>query len=68
MRVILAVLGIALLAACADTRHDDFSGDASRVAEREAKQRCAAEGKHAQLRNTTTNLDGSRSYEYACVQ
>ena len=68
MRVFLAMLGIAFLAACADGERDNFSGEASRLAEQQAKQRCAAEGKRAQLRNTTTNLDGSRSYEYVCVQ
>jgi hypothetical protein len=70
MRVLLAMLGIALLAACAagNSDRDSFSGEASRMAEQQAQQRCAAEGKRAQLRNTFTNLDGSRRYEYVCVQ
>jgi hypothetical protein len=69
MRFILAMLGVAILAACADSSNrDNFSGEASRIAEQQAKERCAAVGKRAQLRNTSENLDGSRRYEYACVQ
>jgi hypothetical protein len=68
MRIVLAALGAAFLGACASDGHEDFSGEASRVAGQEAQQRCAAEGKRAQLRNTARNLDGSRSYEYVCVQ
>lgn len=68
MRVLLAMLGIALVPACADRGRGDFAGEAARVADQQAQQRCAAEGKHARLRNTSRNLDGSQSYEYVCVQ
>ena len=69
MRVLLAVLGTAALVACADTSpRDDFSGEASRLAEQQAKDRCAALGKRAQLRDVYNNADGSRRYEYQCVQ
>jgi hypothetical protein len=69
MRFVLAMLGVAFLAACADTGdRDNFSGEAARVAEQQAKERCAADGKRAQLRSTSQNLDGSRRYEYVCVQ
>lgn len=69
MRIILAALGVASLAACADAgRRDDFSGEASRKAEQQAKQQCAADGKRAQLRNVYDNVDGSRRFEYQCVQ
>jgi len=65
MRVLLAMLGVAFVAACADSasNHDSFSGEASRMAEQQARQRCAAEGKRAELRHTYTNVDGSRRYE-----
>jgi hypothetical protein len=67
MRVLLVLL-VAALAACAESSRGDFSGEASRVAEQQAKERCAAEGKRAQLRNVFDNADGSRRYEYQCVQ
>jgi hypothetical protein len=69
MRVVLAALGIAFLASCADRAdRDSFSGEAARLAEQQAKERCAAEGKRAALRDSSQNLDGSRRFEYVCVQ
>jgi hypothetical protein len=71
MRVALAMPVIALLSACADAGEGDrrdFSGEASRAAEQQARDRCAAEGKRAQLRNVFENVDGSRRYEYQCIQ
>jgi hypothetical protein len=68
MRIVLAALCATLAGACVGGDREDFAGEASRVAGQQAQQRCAAEGKRAQLRNTTQNLDGSRSYEYVCVQ
>jgi len=69
MRVVLAMLAIASLAACADGGdQDSFSGDAQRISAQQAKDRCAADGKRAELRSSRQNLDGSLHYEYACVQ
>jgi uncharacterized lipoprotein len=70
MRPVTTALGIALLAACsADPKAEsEFSGEASRAAEEQARQRCAAEGKRAQLANVFENSDGSRRYEYRCIQ
>jgi hypothetical protein len=73
MRAVIATLGVALLAGCsADSSgplgESQFSGEASRAAEEQARQRCAAEGKRAQLANVFDNSDGSRRYEYRCVQ
>jgi hypothetical protein len=69
MRVFLALLGTAALVACAESSdRRDFSGDASRAAEQQAKERCAVEGKRPQLRNVFDNADGTRRYEYQCVQ
>ena len=69
MRVVTATFGAVLLtAACASPDKTQFSGEASRAAEDQARQRCAAEGKRAQLANVFDNSDGSRRYEYRCVQ
>lgn len=69
MRVFLASLGTAALVACADSgSRDNFSGEALRKAEQQAQERCAADGKRAQLRNVYDNADGSRRFEYQCVQ
>lgn len=69
MRVLPALLGTAALVACAESGdRRDFSGEAARAADQQAKERCAAEGKSAQLRNVFNNTDGSRRYEYHCVQ
>jgi hypothetical protein len=74
MRAVIATLGVVLVAGCsADSTsgpvgESQFSGEASRAAEEQARQRCAAEGKRAQLANTFENSDGSRRYEYRCVQ
>jgi hypothetical protein len=69
MRFVLPLLGVAILAACADSGdRDNLSGEAAGIFEQEARQRCAIEGKRAQLRNTNQNLDGSRRNEYVCVQ
>lgn len=70
MRAVLAVLGVVLLAACSSDRAADsqFSGDAARAAEQQARERCAQEGKRARLVNVFDNSDGSRRFEYQCVQ
>jgi uncharacterized lipoprotein len=70
MRAVIAAIGVVLLAACSTERttESEFSGEASRAAEQQARERCAAEGKRAQLANVFENSDGSRRYEYRCVQ
>jgi hypothetical protein len=70
MRATLVTLSVAFLAACTTGRdaESEFSGEAARAAEQAAMERCAAEGKRAQLRNVFENSDGSRRYEYLCVQ
>lgn len=73
MRAVIATLGVVLVAACsadsgAPAGESEFSGEASRAAAEQARQRCAAEGKRAHLSNVFENSDGSRRYEYRCVQ
>jgi hypothetical protein len=69
MRVFLALLGTAALVACVESgSRDNFSGEASRKAEQQAQEQCAADGKRAQLLNSYDKADGSRRFEYQCVQ
>jgi hypothetical protein len=71
MRAAIVMLGVLVLAGCNTapaTSESEFSGEASRAAAEQARQRCGAEGKRAQLANVFDNSDGSRRYEYRCVQ
>ena len=72
MRVVLASVGLAALAACAgDTgspSSSSLSGEAARAAETQARETCAREGKRPQLRNVFENSDGTRRYEFECVR
>lgn len=72
MRAAIVALGVVLLAGCSTDEpagpDAQFSGEASRAAEEQARQRCAAEGKRPQLANVFDNSDGSRRFEYRCVQ
>jgi hypothetical protein len=69
----MVTLGAVALAACSAGSNEpagdsQFSGEAARAAEQQARERCAAEGKRPQLYNTFENSDGSRRYEYRCIQ
>jgi hypothetical protein len=70
MRAAIAMFGVVLLAACDTDRapESEFSGEASRIAAEQARERCAAQGRRAQLANVFDNSDGSKRYEYRCVR